>query len=227
MRFWAAERMFRRGTTRDPLGRRKPTITLKDCDKVYHTGGGGDYQATVALLAALFWVAISLFIMAIVSPLEPVFYWPLSRVRIILFSILVALVLYAASGCLREHGNRVGMSAGGLLVALWYQSARFVPWEQITAVLVTRRWGGWVGTGYTLSIHFEVKEGHLMPLDLGYCHFKITEDMEELRETIIAHEALDRSFAIQPDFWEKTVKLLIGTSDQTVWVKSKREEEQG
>ena len=224
MRFWAAARMFRRGTTRDPLGRRQPIVTFDECDKVYHTGGGGDHQATIALVAALFWVAISLFIMAVASPLDPVFYWPLSQLRMILFAILIALVLYAASGFLREHGNRVGTSDKGLLVALWYQSARFVSWEQITAVLMTRRWGGWIGTGYTLGIHFEVKEDYLIPLDLGYCHFRTTEDMEELREMIIAHEGLDRSFAIQPDFWEKATKLLIGTTDQMVWVRPRVEE---
>ena len=91
-------------------------------------------------------------------------------------------------------------------------------------MLATRRWGGWVGTGYTLSIHAEVKKDRLIPLDLGYCHFQITEDMEELREAIIAHEGLDRSFVIQPDFWERMVKLLVGTSDQTVWVRSREAE---
>ncbi len=226
MRFWAAERMFRRGTTQDPRGRRAPKIQLKDCDKVYHTGGGGDHQATIALIAALFWVAISLFTMALVSPFDPIFDWPLSRLRIIIFSILIAMVLYAAAGFLREHGNRVGTCAEGLVVALWYQPARFVAWEQITAVLWTSRWGGTLGSGYTLGIHVEIKDDYLIPLDLGYCHFRITEDIEELRNTIVRRAGLDRSFVIQPDLWERVIKLLIGTSQQTVWVRSRTEEEE-
>ena len=100
-----------------------------------------------------------------------------------------AMCAYAVSGFLREHRNRVVTSAKGLLVQLWCQRAHFVPWESITAVVWTHRWGGKLGMGYAPRIHAREEQYSVKPWGLGYCHFELSEDLAQLRDEIIVRAA--------------------------------------
>jgi len=129
--------------------------------------------------------------------------------------VLGVMLANAVTSILRQRNSRVVVSGKGLECQDLLRRRRFIPWEDIIAVVWTRT----VVLGEntcTLSLHVH-EEGYIMPVDIAHCHGREAAECVALRDEIAERRGLAPAKPVPPGFWERASTLFLGTAQQRMW----------
>ena len=185
--------------------------------RVYQTGGGGKRQArALTIMVAVYLLVIAAAWAAYeymgVPRTDGVFRWMWP-----LFLIAAAGLAWALSCSMRESNSRATIDDDGLTVTDWLGRSKTYAWDDIYAVVWVHHGARLAEDHFSLSIHAEDEHGYVLPVDVGYNHYELDDELIALRDTIVEKKGFEKARGVEPGFWEKAANLFSSPLEYDLW----------
>lgn len=190
-------------------------------EHTYRTGEGGIRQGRYWTGHTLAYFCIAILLSLLFPVLGPEAFEsgrPLVSLLIIVTVLLmVGTGIYSIMCREREKNSQVILGEERIIVRDWVGKTRDIDLDAISAVVWTARSSRFCGETNILTIHAMDKNGYVLPVDIGYAHTPMPDELEALRDALVTRLGLKPTGPAGGGFWESLNRLVFGNETIYMW----------